>query len=538
MAWLKSLLLGVVPVLLTAWPVAAAERIVFPLGKMELSISIDELERYAEQGRLPKNQPLGTYVHWLSPEEQRQVFQLLRKRYNFDSVALQHLLNSPMVKSFLVDLGRMIQTESGENGSEGIRTALIEATVDSDGFSVLEVLRQFPSATIQLNLEETLDVLVEVVTLMRQTDKVVASLEDLASIEAASSGSVDFNQMPDLRQPGSLSVTKRNLSLFDWRRNRQLEVDLYLPPQTATEGNSTPVLVISHGLASHRTRFERLAQHLASYGFAVAVPQHLGSDTQKLEQLLTGEESEIFEAQQFIDRPLDITFLLDQLERLNQKELDSSLNLNKVGILGHSFGGYTALTLAGATIDFEGLEANCFTEKMTLNPSMFLQCRALELPREDYQLKDDRVKAVMVLNPVNSSILGELGLSQIQVPILMAASSNDLLAPMLLEQVQSFTWLTASERYLVLKKGDHHFYDIDQSKAREIPGLSGMISHNLETTRGYMNALSVAFFQAHVADQSIYQNYLHASYTQSISEAPYNLSLIRSLHPRDLSFLD
>ncbi|MEL7034397.1 MAG: alpha/beta hydrolase [Cyanobacteria bacterium J06592_8] len=539
MGWLKSLVLGIVPAVLVALPATAAETIIFPIGKMDLEISLDTLEYYTETGLLPDNQPLETYLNWLTPSEQRQIRKLLATRYSFDPKATAQLLKSPMVAAFLEYMGGLIQTESGENGSEAIYNAILAATAtDPEGFNVIEILRLFPAERIHVNLEGTLETMVQVVSLVRQTDTVITSLEQLASAEIAASSPVDFNQMADLRERGLLEVSKQTLSLWDWKRNRQFETDFYLPSvvkeNTAGE-QSTPVIVISHGLASDRSRFEDLAIHLASYGFAVAVPQHPGSDYQALQQLLAGERNEIFDINQFIDRPRDISYLLNHLEGLNKKQFNHQLNLEKVGVWGHSFGGYTALALAGATIDFDKLKADCTPENKIVNPSMFLQCRALELPQEEYQFRDPRVKAVVVLNPVNSGLLGELGLSKISIPVMMGASSGDLLAPAVLEQIQSFTWLTTSNRYLVIKRGDSHFFDVNQSNVSEIPGMGGLLSPGVEVTRNYMNALSVAFFETHVAENQDYQPYLQAAYGQEIGEAPYTLSVLKSLTPTEFS---
>lgn len=539
MGWLKSLALSIVPAVLVGFPATAAETIVFPVGKMNLEVSIDTLENYAETGVLPNNKPLETYLNWLTPGEQRQVRELLKTRYSFDTEATTQLLKSPMVASFLEYVGGLIKTESGDNGSEAISQAIITATATGpEGFNLIEILRQFPAESIHLDLEEALDTMVRVVSLIRQTNTVITSLEQLASAEVTASSSVDFNQMPDLRQRGLFEVSKQTLSLFDWQRNRQFETDFYLP-NTVTENaateQSTPVIVISHGLASDRSRFEDLARHLASYGFAVAVPQHPGSDYQALQDLLAGERTDLFEVNQFIDRPHDISHLLDYLERLNKKELKNQLNLEKVGVWGHSFGGYTALALAGATIDFEKLQLDCTPENKIVNPSMFLQCRALELPQSEYQFRDPRVKAVVVLNPVNSGVLGQLGLSQISIPVMMGASSGDLLAPAVLEQIKTFTWLTTSNRYLVIKRGDSHFFDVNKSNVSEIPGMGGLLSPGVEVTRNYMNALSVAFFGSYVAKDIEYKPYLHAAYGQEIGEEPYTLSVLKSLTPTEFS---
>ena len=65
---------------------------------------------------------------------------------------------------------------------------------------------------------------------------------------------------------------------------RQFEVDLYLPQNQS----AAPVVIISHGWGSAKESFAWLAQHLASHGFAVAVPQHIGSDLKFQRLFLSG----------------------------------------------------------------------------------------------------------------------------------------------------------------------------------------------------------------------------------------------------------
>ena len=104
---------------------------------------------------------------------------------------------------------------------------------------------------------------------------------------------------------------------------------------------------------------------------------------------------------EFIDRPKDISYVIDELERRNQIAMRGKLDLNKIAVIGHSFGGYTALAVAGATLEFEHLAQEC---PGSLNLSLLLQCNALNLDPEVYSLKDERVKAIALTNPLKSTI--------------------------------------------------------------------------------------------------------------------------------------
>lgn len=541
MQWFVSFVLTSVSILFATLPAVAAEFIIVPLGKTRISISLDSLENYANQGKINPQEPLASYLGLLSPEQQQSLRQFLQTRYTPPDISIQQFVNSPLLVAFLIHIGNIIQTQSEENGADAIRASLIDVGNAPNGFTVLEVMRQFPSPEIRLNVELALTTLTKVFAFIRQTHAVTQSLAVLSETEAQKATITDFSKMPDLRIPGKLyTSTKQTLTVNNHYNNRRFEVDIYLPKPISPEGENSqtlsyPVIVISHGLASDRSRFENLAKHLTSYGFVVAVPQHPGSDYQQLQSLLNGDAKDLFEPEQFLDRPRDITELLNQLETLNSTDFNQQLNLQNVGVIGHSLGGYTALTLGGATLDFTQLKTDCQQPNIPLNPSLFLQCRGLELPPENYALQDPRVKAIFILNPVNSSILGKSGLSRIKIPVFITASTEDFLAPALLEQLNAFTWLTTPHKYLVLQNHATHFYDITSENASEVLGNSSIIIPTSEISRSYIKALSTAFFKTYLSQNAQYKPYLNAAYTQTISDPLYPVSLIQSLTPNQLT---
>lgn len=206
-----------------------------------------------------------------------------------------------------------------------------------------------------------------------------------------------------------------------------------------------PVLVISHGLGADRTNFATLAQHLASHGFAVAALEHPGSNGQQLQNLMRGAAKEAADPSEFINRPMDVSYLLDELGRFNRSSLllQGRLNLQQVGVLGHSFGGYTALALAGAELNFTQLQQACHPGNNITpglaNISLLLQCLALDLPmKKTYRLQGRRIRAVFAMSPISSSIFGQKGLRQIQVPVMLIAGSHDAIKPRPVRAALSF----------------------------------------------------------------------------------------------------
>jgi predicted dienelactone hydrolase len=289
-------------------------------------------------------------------------------------------------------------------------------------------------------------------------------------------------------------------------------------------------------LGSTRAPFEYLAEHLASYGFAVALSTSPGSDSSQLEALLVGASNKIAPPEAFLQRPQDISDVLDEIDRLRtaNSNVPQNIDMNNVGMIGHSFGGYAALALVSdGKINFDALKEAC-QGFYRWNVSMSLQCVAARLPEQEYDLSDDRLKAVFAMNPIDSAVLGQTELSSITVPTMIVAGSVDTIAPALEEQIKPFTWLTTEQKYLLLMENASHIAVV--TPAGDVPPEVQRALAGADTNLGteYMKTFSVAFFQTHIAGKPDYAKYLSSAYAQSLSKQPFPLSLLRSLTTEQL----
>ncbi len=531
--WLKVALgLWTVPLVLTTSPVEAAERIYLSFGALEQSVAVESLEIYARTGIVPED--LKPYSRYLSPEQMAQMRQILQTRVDLGPVAVSQFLYSSQGELLLNRLGELIQTQSSQSGFLALRSALILASQDHQGLTPLNTLRQFPLETIRIDLKRSLLILSDLERSVNQTRSAIDAIQAQAVQEAQAPPAANFASLPDLRLRGPYTWRERTLKLIDSRRDRPVEADIYLP-QTA---NRTPLptppslIVISHGLGSNRQTFAYLAKQLASYGFAVVIPEHPGSNTEHLEALLTGRTSQVTEPIEFINRPRDIKFLLDELERLSHHDprYQGWLNVQQVGVLGQSMGGYTALVLAGARINLPQLNEDC-ADPNRLNLSLLLQCRVRELTQAPPALHDSRVKAVLSINSLGSSLLGQNGYNQLNLPVMLVASGADTVAPALTEQIRPFTWLSTPNRYLLLLQNGTHFSAIDVppsdrvtvSLPPQVVGPNPAIAHR------YLEAITVAFFGTYLNNAPQFRPYLSAAYARRISQPELPLSLVQSL---------
>ncbi|MBE9215770.1 alpha/beta hydrolase [Plectonema cf. radiosum LEGE 06105] len=535
----KSWLLLVLSVLISVFGISnyarTAERIYASYSAFQRSISITALEKFAEKGELTED--LAVYAQYLKPEQITELRQVLTSQIKVHPVAVSQFLYTSQGEFMLRRLGEVIRTKSGENkaGFHALRSALILAADEPGGLTLLNILRSYPNSSINIDLARTLQISAELERLVNQTNKAVAAVSAKSDTEAAIQTSANVNNLPTLNRRGKFIAKKQTLKFFDVIRGRLLTTDIYLP----NIRSSVPVIVISHGIGTDSSNFRYLADYLTTYGFAVVVPNHPGSDTKQIQSLLNGSASEIAQPEEFINRPKDVKFILDQLEKLNKTDspFQQRLDLQQVGVFGQSFGGYTALALAGAKINLEKIDKNCNQEtlKETWNMSLLLQCRIQELqvkqPIEQYNLYDARVKAVIAVNPITSSIFGKTGLNEIKTPVMMVTSSEDTIAPALYEQILPFSWIANPNKYLVQMESATHFSTIGDGKGgSEAVGLpSKLIGDNPKQAQSYMKLLSLPFFQTHVSRNSQYNYYLTAAYAKSISTNSMHLSLIQNL---------
>lgn len=515
---------------LTTYPTFGAERLKFNYGLLERSIPISSLDTYARTGKIDDD--LAAYSQYINKKQLVQLRKVLLTRIPLNEVEVSQFLYTPIGEQLLEKLGKVIQTESNLSGFYAIRAALILSAAERKDFTLLNVLHKFPASAISINLDRSLVIAEKLQDLVNQTQDAVALINQQSQQKVTTNSTFNTIPLMDLEKTGSFRFFKQTIKLNDLSRHRTFPADIYLPiAQT-----SRPIILISHGLGSDRTSFAYLAEHLASYGFVVAVSEHPGSNSKQLQALFAGTADKVTNPREFIDRPLDIKFLLDELTRLSKfnPTFQGHLDLEQVGVIGQSFGGYTALILAGAKINFDQLRADCPALKDTLNVSLLLQCLAVNLPTAEYNLSDARIKAAIAINPVDSSIFGRASLSQIKIPVMIVSGSSDTVAPALPEQIQPFTWLTTPNKYLALINGGTHFSTIAESPNETIPVPTQVIGSSPGLARRYVEALSIPFFETYVAKQPSYLPYLSADYVKTISQQPLSLSLIKSLTSEQL----
>ncbi|MGL5940788.1 MAG: alpha/beta hydrolase [Waterburya sp.] len=533
---LINLVLGVSTVF---FPVAvvAAERITLnfpPFG--QFNIQVEDLETFVATGEVSSK--LAYYLDRLSPQQVARLPELLSTSLELHPLTIAKFSNSTIGETVIRNFGKGIRADVNQNGFFALRGSIIAAAFDSGGLTVMNLLQQFPLETVYVDLEVLNQYFQQGEKLLQQREVLTREFftDDQSQPQTLSNKNSQLRPQTDLRTQGKYLWQKQTFTYKNPNRLQLGYFDLYQPKVTQT----MPLVVISHGLASNRQTFAYLGKHLASHGLAVAVIEHDDISLDRFDNFLSGT-AKFPEPNNLIDQPLDVKYVLDKLEQESQVNSQlKKINLQQVGIIGQSFGGYTSLALAGGKLLADRTATECQQENyqdVLLDLSSLARCTSNQLQASQYQLRDPRIKAAIAINPLGK-IFGQQGMSSINIPTMIIAGTDDLITPPVAEQIEPFTWLNNDlEKYLVLVKPGTHFSFL-QAGLGVLPVPKDIVGPNPTSAYPGFRAISTAFFQIHLAQQLQYRNYLQSdNYLSLLNNQAFKFSIIRTLTPAKLEQL-
>jgi predicted dienelactone hydrolase len=235
-----------------------------------------------------------------------------------------------------------------------------------------------------------------------------------------------------------------------------------------------PLVVFACGYNDIRLASTYLAEHLASWGFVVIAIDYADNwfTQDQLGLLLAG----------LYTRPKEISDELDFAAELSTPggQLEGMIDPELTAIVGHSWGGTNALTLAGGQLDLEW-----YSRLVAEHPEICVapaEAANLDLCGEilDHQQEladlaglkdipeglwpawnDPRIDAIVGLAP-DGALFSPQGLQGVKVPVMLSVGTADRYVNPDAAVVQTYQALVSAEKSLVVLEGaDHHVYADD-----------------------------------------------------------------------------
>ena len=271
---------------------------------------------------------------------------------------------------------------------------------------------------------------------------------------------------PDDKQPATITYVAPNK--FDEQISPGTEITSIgaaLPDaQPDQTDEAYPLVVFSHGYALSPIVYSTLVEHVASQGYIVLAPEHNES--------FDGSLTEFWK--ELIDRPVDIHRTIDYAEQLTKsgEPLAGLIDMANVAVVGHSYGGYTALAAAGARFDFAAYTTRCaaltaddplnfFCAPIPNESDMAVRAGLDEVPSGLWpSFGDPRVTAAISMAG-DAYPFDQRGLAELGVPIMAMGGTIDDGTPYTWGAKLTYDHVGSENKTLISFPGAGHFLFVD-----------------------------------------------------------------------------
>jgi predicted dienelactone hydrolase len=273
---------------------------------------------------------------------------------------------------------------------------------------------------------------------------------------------------------------------------RQRAIPLRIAHRASRE--AMPVVLFSHGLGGNRLAVSYLERRWRARGYVTVFLQHLGSDDAVGRDVAPDQRLAALRAAatgaNLIARMRDVVAVLDALARWNvagdETRLQGRMQLDRIGMAGHSFGAFTTQVVAGQRVP-PGLPGSW---------------------------PDPRIKSALVLSPRGPGFGGSAeAFTKVPIPWMVMTGTHDV-SPFdgASDRLAVFPALPPGRKYeLVLHHGEHSAF-ADQA----LPG--DHLPRNPNHHRA-IQALSTAFWDSTLQGKAEAAAWLDAAGPESVLEA-------------------
>jgi predicted dienelactone hydrolase len=285
-----------------------------------------------------------------------------------------------------------------------------------------------------------------------------------------------------------------DLNVADEGRDRTVPIRVFSPPGDGSAG-PCPIVLFSHGLGGSRKGGGFLGDHWAARGYVAVFLQHPGSDESVWQdvpaQRRLAAMRDAASLENLRARVRDVSAVLDALATWNGAPghpLAGRLDLDRVGMSGHSFGAQTTQAVSGQSFPLVGRRST-----------------------------DPRIKAAVIMSPGTPRGRHDPGdaFAEVTIPWLLLTGTKDtsLIGGQTVEsRLAVYPALSAGSAYeLVLHDAEHSAFS-----DRPLPG--DREPRNPNHHRAIL-ALTTAFWDAFLRDDDDAQAWLDGDGPRQVLEA-------------------
>lgn len=247
----------------------------------------------------------------------------------------------------------------------------------------------------------------------------------------------------------------------------QPRVEIWLPPEFRSSEQKWPLIIFSHGFGGCSKQSTFLTKHLADNGYIVIAPDHADANCRKhlglgssMQEMRAGKSMrpekpfrtpEIWTDKTEEDRKYDVLFALSSM--LDDRQYAPYIDQERMGLMGHSLGGYTVLGIAGGW------------------PSW----------------KDKRFKAVLALSPFVEPYIKSGGVRKIDIPVMYQGGGRDAgITPSIKRAGGAYAQTHAPKYFIEFDKAGHYAWtELEQDY------------------QSLINQTALAFFDTYLKDKPV-----------------------------------
>ena len=349
-----------------------------------------------------------------------------------------------------------------------------------------------------------------------------SSTEDNQKDSAGSSTTEKAVAVSPPDEPGPYQVGRRVIQISDAARGRALTADVWYPVEQgvtaplsiyqfipgielasltaladapASAAGPFPMVVYSHGSGGLRYIASWFTEALASHGFVVVAVDHTGNTA--LDSVTGASTPRPVNA---LNRVQDVQYLITAMLGISATAgdpLSGTMDPDRIGVTGHSFGGFTTLGTAGG-----------YSNELGSVPA------------------DERVKAIAVMAPY-SKLNSDESLAAIDIPSLLVSGVLDTTTPIVNDTTRPWDLISGRPllRMDIDKAGHQSFTDVCryQDSLSTLPNLPQVFIDvvnemalegctkdliPIDEAHSITNGITIAFLQTYVAGEDGYESYL------------------------------